>query len=58
MRDAESLGTLYPATLTHLTKLKISRNGVPIGWAVVAERRTNSLGETTEWGPSLTLGIL
>jgi hypothetical protein len=42
IRDAQTLRTLYPKTDNHFTRLRISRNGAAIGWAVVAERRKNA----------------
>jgi len=42
VRDAEALRTLYPAALTHLTRIVMKRNGVAIGWAVVGERRKDA----------------
>ncbi len=39
IRDAEALRVLYPASLTHLTRIVMKRNGTAIGWAVVGERR-------------------
>ena len=41
VRDAESLRTIYPVSFNHLTRLKVSRDGAVIGWAVVGERRKN-----------------
>lgn len=52
VRDSESLRVIYPASFTHLTKLKMSRGGSPIGWAVVAERRKNP-----RWG-DLRIGTI
>jgi hypothetical protein len=45
VRDAETLCLLYPTSFSHLTKLRVSRNGTTIGWAVVGERRKNA-----RWG--------
>jgi len=42
VRDSKTLRTLYPGTDQHFTRLRISRNGVDIGWAVVAERRKDA----------------
>jgi len=42
VRDAETLNTLYPPALKHLTRLVLKRNGVAIGWAVVGERRQDA----------------
>jgi hypothetical protein len=41
VRDAANLRIVYPVSFGHLTKLKVSRNGDVIGWAVVGERRKN-----------------
>ena len=39
VRDSKTLRRLYPASDKHFTRLRISRNGKDIGWAVVGERR-------------------
>src|SRR5713226_4569267 len=39
VRDSRTLQTLYPASDTHFTGLKVSRDGIDVGWAVVGERR-------------------
>jgi hypothetical protein len=39
VRDCQTLRTLYPASDTHFTRLRIRRSGQDIGWAVVGERR-------------------
>lgn len=39
VRDQQTLRTLYPATDTHFTRLRVRRSGQDIGWAVVGERR-------------------
>lgn len=39
VRNSQALRTLYPASDKHFTRLRISRKGTDIGWAVVAERR-------------------
>ncbi len=39
VRDSQTLRTLYPASDTHFTRLRIRRRGQDIGWAVVGERR-------------------
>lgn len=39
VRDRRTLSRLYPSGDNHLTKLGVSQNGEPIGWAVVGERR-------------------
>ncbi len=42
VRDAKTLRLLYTSGDTALTRLRVSRNGKPIGWAVVGERRKDS----------------
>jgi len=42
VRGAEELRALYPASQAHLTRLIIQRNGSPVGWAVVGERRKDA----------------
>ena len=42
VRDAEALRILYPPAQTHLTRIVLKRDGTPIGWAVVGERRSDS----------------
>lgn len=39
VRDQKSLGVLYPASESHLTRIEVERDGKLIGWAVVGERR-------------------
>jgi hypothetical protein len=39
VRDSGTLSTLYPASDTHFTRLRVRRSGQDIGWAVVGERR-------------------
>jgi len=39
VRDANTLRILYPADDGYLTRVRVSRNGTAIGWAVVGERR-------------------
>ncbi len=39
VRDCQTLRTLYPASDTHFTRLRVRRSGRDIGWAVVGERR-------------------
>jgi hypothetical protein len=39
VRDRQTLRTLYPASDTHFTRLRVRRGGQDIGWAVVGERR-------------------
>jgi hypothetical protein len=41
VRDAETLRALYPATQSHLTRIRLTSGGKVIGWAVVGERRKN-----------------
>ncbi len=42
MHDADTLCTLYPPSLTHLTRLIVKREGAVVGWAVVGERRKDA----------------
>ena len=42
VRDSAALLALYPSTEKHLTRLRISRDGKPLGWAVVAEKRKDA----------------
>jgi hypothetical protein len=42
VRDSKTLAILYPATSSHLTRIRISRGNEPIGWAVVGERRKDA----------------
>jgi hypothetical protein len=42
VHDAETLRTLYPRSLTHLTRLVLKRKGTVAGWAVVGERRKDA----------------
>ena len=39
VRDCPALRTLYPATDTHFTRLRVRWSGQDVGWAVVGERR-------------------
>jgi hypothetical protein len=39
VRDAEALRILYPREQTNLTRVVVKRNGTPVGWAVIGERR-------------------
>lgn len=39
VRDANTLRLLYPPHVTNVRRLRVSRNGVAIGWAIVGERR-------------------
>jgi hypothetical protein len=42
VRDREILSTLYPSEESNFTRLRVSRNGVDVGWAVVGERRKDA----------------
>ena len=42
VRDSSVLSDLYPREEKNLTRLRISRNGSDIGWAVVGERRKDA----------------
>lgn len=42
VRERQTLSRLYPASDTGLTKLCVTQNGKPIGWAVIGERRKDS----------------
>jgi hypothetical protein len=42
VRDCKTLRSLYPASDKHFTRLRISRDGKDIGWAVVGERRQDA----------------
>jgi hypothetical protein len=42
VRDANTLRILYPASDSYLTRVRVSRNGAAIGWAVVGERRKDA----------------
>jgi hypothetical protein len=42
VRDSATLRRLYPATDHHFTRLRIRRDGVDAGWAVVGERRKDA----------------
>ncbi|MGA7080195.1 MAG: hypothetical protein WBQ43_05820 [Terriglobales bacterium] len=39
VRDANTLRLLYPAHVTSVRRLRVSRNRAAIGWAIVGERR-------------------
>ncbi len=43
VRDSDALQALYPLSYRHLTPLRVSKDEVPIGWAVVGQRRKNPL---------------
>jgi hypothetical protein len=42
VRDAATLRLLYPKTMATTNRLRISRDGVPVGWAIVGERRKDA----------------
>lgn len=42
VRDTPTLRALYPKDDTHFTRLRLSRAGTDIGWAVVGERRRDA----------------
>lgn len=42
VRDAETLTRLYPAHDTHFTRLRLTRGGKVMGWAVAGERRKSA----------------
>ena len=42
VRDSATLLALYPATQSHFTRLRISRGGKAIGWAVIGEKRKDA----------------
>ncbi len=42
VRDSATLRALYPPIDRHFARLRISRNGEDIGWAVVGERRKDA----------------
>jgi len=42
VRDANTLRVLYPASDRYLTRVRVSRDGAAIGWAVVGERREDT----------------
>lgn len=42
IRDQRTLQLLYPASDRHLTRVRVSRQGGAIGWAVVGERRRDA----------------
>lgn len=39
MRDVNTLRLLYPTNVSSTKRLRVSRNGAAIGWAIVGERR-------------------
>ncbi|MFZ1919705.1 MAG: hypothetical protein WAU58_19185 [Terriglobales bacterium] len=42
MRDAKTLRLLYRADVTSIKRLRISRNGAAVGWAIIGQRRKDS----------------
>jgi len=42
VRDARTLRLLYPASVTSTRRLRIRRNGSPIGWAIIGIRRKDA----------------
>lgn len=42
LRDARTMGVLYPPQQTNLTRLVLKRNGATIAWTVVGERRPDA----------------
>jgi hypothetical protein len=42
VRDREVLSVLYPPDGSNFTRVRISRDGAPVGWAVVGERRKDT----------------
>jgi hypothetical protein len=42
VRNRQTLSRLYPPSEKHLTKLFVTSQGTPIGWAVVGERRKDT----------------
>jgi len=42
VRDGEALRVLYPSVETHLTRIEVKRDGTPLGWSVVGERRKDA----------------
>jgi hypothetical protein len=41
VRDSKTLRQLYPASQTHLSRLRVKRNQQTVGWAIVGKRRPN-----------------
>ncbi len=39
LRDAKTLRLLYRADVTSVRRLRVSRNGFPVGWAIIGQRR-------------------
>jgi hypothetical protein len=39
VRDANTLRLLYPKNVSSIKRLRVSRNGAPICWAIIGERR-------------------
>jgi hypothetical protein len=42
VRDANTLRLLYPGNVTTTKRLRVSSNGVAVGWAIVGERRKSA----------------
>lgn len=42
VRDANTLRILYPEGDSFLTRVRVTQNGTPIGWAIVGERRKDA----------------
>ncbi|MFY9660439.1 MAG: hypothetical protein WAJ97_07430 [Terriglobales bacterium] len=42
VRDANTLRLLYPPQAANIKRLRISRNGAALGWAIVGERRQDA----------------
>lgn len=42
LRDATTLRLLYPEAMAPTKRLRVSRNGVTVGWAIVGERRKDA----------------
>ena len=42
VRDREVLSVLYPAAESNFTRIRVSRDGADVGWAVVGERRKDA----------------
>jgi hypothetical protein len=65
VRDCQTLRTLYPASETHFTRLRVRRSGHDIGWAVVGERRKDKkygmmrVGSIVDcWAPDDALAVV
>jgi hypothetical protein len=42
VRDSNTLRLLYPGNIATTKRLRVSSNGVPVGWAIVGERRKSA----------------